>query len=94
MTVKENVNPEILLEASKAVIEEPKPRPETPRTGEDDAGVTARETKDRLARDRVALENEERRERERERERGTKVVHKVYFIMKCKNVWCQGYFSL
>ena len=69
VTVKENVNPEILLEASKAVIEEPKPRPETPRRGEDDAGVTARETKDRLARDRVALENEERRERERERER-------------------------
>ena len=30
VTVKENVNPEIMLEDPKEVIEEPMPRPETP----------------------------------------------------------------
>ena len=63
VTVKENLNPETLLEAPKAVVEEPDPRPETLRTGEDAAAITAREARDRLARDRAALEIEERRKR-------------------------------
>ena len=61
MTVKENVNPDVLLEDPKAAIEEPVHRPETPRTGRDARVKTDREPRDRLARDRVLLENEERR---------------------------------
>ena len=30
VTVKENVNPEVMLEDPKPVLEEPEPRPETP----------------------------------------------------------------
>ena len=64
-TVKENVNPEIFLEDAKLVIEELEPRSKTPPTGEDAAAIAARETRNRLARDQVILENEENRERER-----------------------------
>ena len=53
VTVKENVNTEIMLEDPKPVIEEPESRPETPRTYEDANAVTARETRDKLMRDRV-----------------------------------------
>ena len=60
--MKENVNPEFFLEASKTVIEEPEPRPETPRTGENAAAIAAGETRDRLAKDHSALEIEEKRE--------------------------------
>ena len=62
MTVKEKVNPDILKENSKPVIEEPVPRPEIPRTGEDAQAVTDREAKGELARDRFLVENEKRRE--------------------------------
>ena len=48
----------------KPIIEEQEPSPETPRTGGDANAIAARETRDRLMRDRVAAENEERRERE------------------------------
>ena len=68
VTVKENVNPEVLLEDPKEVLVEPFPRPETPRELE----VIDRETRDRLARDRVLLEIEERRAR------GPKVGHNAY----------------
>ena len=40
VTVKEKVNPEIFLKEPKAVIEEPLPRPEIPRTIEDGQAVT------------------------------------------------------
>ena len=73
VTVQENVNPEVLLEELHPVIEEPEPRPETPRTGEDAAATAAREARDRLLRDRLAAENEERRER------GPKVGHDIYY---------------
>ena len=42
VTVKENVNPE--------VIEEPPPRPETPREGENEAATTARKIRDKFQR--------------------------------------------
>ena len=73
VTVKENVNPEVMLEDPKLVLEEPEPRPETPREGESAAATAAREARDRLLKDRVAAENEERRER------GPKVGHNIYY---------------
>ena len=73
VTVKENVNPEVILEDPKPVLEEPELRPETPREGENAAATAAREARDRLLRDRVAAENEERRER------GPKVGHNIYY---------------
>ena len=60
VTVKENVDSEVLLEDPRAVLEEPLPHPETPGNNEDAQSVTEREARDRLARDRVLLENEER----------------------------------
>ena len=72
VTAKENVNPEVLLEDPKPVIEEPEPHLETPRTGEDAAATAAQGARDRLLRDRVTAENEERRER------GSKVGHNIY----------------
>ena len=73
MTVKANVNPKILVEDPKAVIEELLPRSETPGTNEDAQAVTDREARDRLIRDKVILENEERREH------GPKVAHNVFY---------------
>ena len=73
VTVKENVNPEVMLEDPKPVLEEPEPRPETPREGESAAATAAREARDRLLKDRVAVEKEERRER------GPKVGHYIYY---------------
>ena len=46
VTVKENVNPEIILEDPKPVIKEPEPRPETPRMGEDAVATAAREARE------------------------------------------------
>ena len=54
---------EILLEDPKAVIEEPLPLPETPRTGEDAQAVANREARDKMSRDKILFENEERCER-------------------------------
>ena len=81
VTVKENVNPEIILEDPKPVIEEPELRLETPQTVEDAVATAVQDNRDRLAKDHVAAENAERRERERERERerGPKVGHNIYF---------------
>ena len=46
VTVKENVNPEIILEDPKEVIEEPMPRPETPPETENAEERTDRENRD------------------------------------------------
>ena len=73
VTVKENVNPKVILENPKDMLEEPPPRPETPREGENEAATTARNLRDKLATDRVMLENEERRTR------GSRVGHSVYY---------------
>ena len=73
LTVKENMNPEMLLEEPKEIIDELMPRPETPGLTEDAHAVGDREARDRLARDKVILENQERRER------GPKVGHIVFY---------------
>ena len=63
LTVEENVNPEVMLEDPKDILEEPPPRPETPRDIEDEAAMTTRNLRDKQARDRIMLENEERNTR-------------------------------
>ena len=73
VTVKENMNPEILLEDPKEVIDKLLPRPETPGTNEDAQVAADREARDRQARDKVILENQERRER------GPKFGHNVFY---------------
>ena len=73
VTVKENVDPEVMLEEPKIVLEEPLPVPEPPVQNEDAPAVAEREARNRLARDRVALENEERVSR------GPKVGHNVFY---------------
>ena len=47
-----------MLEEPKDILEEPPPRPETPREGETEAATTARNHRDNLATARVMLENE------------------------------------
>ena len=76
VTVKENVNPEIILEEPKEVVDEPMPCPETPRETETAQAVADRENRDRLRRDKVIQENEERRER------GPKVGRKMCSTMR------------
>ena len=73
VTVKESVNPEILLEEPKEVIDEPMPRPQTLGETENAQAVTDREARDRLRRDKVIPENQERRER------GPKVGHNMFY---------------
>ena len=73
VTVKENVNPEVILEAPKDILEEPPPRPETPREGETEAATSARNLRDKLASDRVMLEDEEIRTR------GPRFCHNVFY---------------
>ena len=73
VTVKENVNPELLLEDPKPVIEEREPRPQTSQVGNDTVAIAFREARDRLRKDKVALKNEERRER------GSKIGHNIYY---------------
>ena len=73
VTVKENVNHCILLEAPKEVIDEPFPCPETLGTNEDEQAATDREARDILIIDEEILENEERLERR------PKVGHNVYY---------------
>ena len=68
--VKQNVNPEKLLDDARVFIEEHELRSEIPRKEEVETAIAVRETRDRLARDKVILENEEK-------ERGPKVTHKL-----------------
>ena len=49
-----------MLEEPKIVLEEPLPVPEPPVPNEDAPAVAEREARNRLARDRVVLEKEER----------------------------------
>ena len=71
--VKESVNPELLLEEPREILFEPLPRPETPREQETAQAIAEREARDKLARGKILLENEERRAR------GPKVGHNVYY---------------
>ena len=59
VTVYEKLDPEMLLEDPK----DSDLKPETPRTGEDALAVKEREERDRMARDKVQMENEQRRKR-------------------------------
>ena len=88
VTVKENVNPEIILEEPKDILEEPPPRPETPREGENEDATAARSLRDKLARDRVLLENEERRTR------GPRVGHNVFYNEVQKKLVSRLFLSL
>ena len=73
VTVKESVDPELLLQEPKEVLLEQLPRPETPRENENAQAIVDREARDQLARDKINLENEERRAR------GPKVGNNVYY---------------
>ena len=88
VTVKQNVNPEVILEALKDILEKPPPRPETPREGETEAATTARNLRDKLASDRVMLENEERRTR------GPRVGHNVLYNEVQKKLVSRLFLSL
>ena len=88
VTVKENVNPEIMLEEPKDILEEPPPQPETPRDGENDAATAARLLRDKLARDKVSLENEEIRTR------GPRVGHNVFYNKVQKKLVSRLFHSL
>ena len=63
----------MLLEDPKAVVEELMTRSETPRANEDEQAIADREARNKSLRDKVVLENEERRER------GSKVGHNVFY---------------
>ena len=88
VTVKENVNPEVMLEDPKDILEEPPSRPETPRAGEDETAITARNLRDKLARDQVMLENEEKRTR------GPRGGHNVYYNEVQKKLVSRLFLSL
>ena len=88
VTVKENVNPEVILEEPKKKLEEPSPRPKTPREGETETATIARNLRDKLARDRVMLENEERRTR------GPRVGHNVFYNELQKKLGSRLFLSL
>ena len=88
VTVKENVNLEVILEAPKDILEEPPPQPKTPREGETEAATTARNLRDKLASDIVVLENEERRAR------GPRVSHNVFYNEVQKKLVSRFFLSL
>ena len=67
------MDPELLLQEPKEVLLEQLPRPETPRENENAQAIVDREARDQIARDKINLENEERRAR------GPKVGHNVYY---------------
>ena len=77
-----------MLEDPKDILEESPPRPETPREGENEAATTVRNLRDKLARDRVMLENEERRTR------GPRVGHNVCYTEVQKKLVSRLFFSL
>ena len=88
VTVKENVDPEVMLEEPNVVLEEPLPVPEPPVQNEDAPAVAEREARNRLARDRVVLENEERVMR------GPKVGHNVFYHEVGKRLTSQFFLAL
>ena len=77
-----------MLEDPKDILEEPPPRPETPRAGENEAATKAKNLRDKLATDRVMLENEERRTR------GPRVGHNVYHNKVQKKLVSRLFLSL
>ena len=88
VTVKESVDPELLLQEPKEVLLEQLPRPEPPREHENAQAIADREARDQLARDKINLENEERRAR------GPKVGHNVYYNEVHKRVASRLFLAL
>ena len=88
VTMKENFNPEIMLEDQKDIREEPPPRLETPRNGEDANPRAARYFRDISTRDRVVLENEERSAR------APGVVNNIYYNEVQKKLVSRLFLSL
>ena len=88
VTVKESVNPELLLEEPREIMFEPVPRPETPREQEKAQAIAEREARDKLAREKILFENEERRAR------GPKVGHNVYYNEVQKRVASRLFLAL
>ena len=88
VTVKENVDPEVMLEEPKVVLEEPLPVPEPPVPKEDAPAVAEREARNRLARDRMVLENEERVLR------GPRVGHNVFYHEVAKRLTSRLFLAL
>ena len=88
VTVKESVNPELLLEEPREVLFELLPRLETPREHESAQAIAERAARDKLARDKIVLENEERRAR------GPKVRHNVYYNEVQKRVASRLFLAL
>ena len=82
------MNLELLLEEPKEVLLEPLPRPETPREHENAQAITERGARDQLARDKILLENEERKTR------GPKVGHNVYYNEVQKRVASRLFLAL
>ena len=76
------------MEEPKDILEEPPPRVETPRDGENEDARNARILRDKLARDRVLLENEERRTR------GPRVGHNVFYNEVQKKLVSRLFLSL
>ena len=88
VTMKENFNPEIMLEDQKDIREKPPPRLETPRNGEDANPKAARYLRDISTRDRVVLENEERSAR------APGVVNNIYYNEVQKKLVSRLFLSL
>ena len=76
VTVKENANPEIMLEETKDILEVQFQLLKHLGNREDATAIEARDLRDKLARDRVVLENEARRKR------GSRVGHNIFFTKK------------
>ena len=88
VTAKEKVSPEVMLEDPKEMLEKLSPRPEAPRDGEDATARAVRDLRDKLARDRVTLENGERRER------GPRVGPNIYYKKAQKKLVSRLFLSL
>ena len=88
VTVKESVNPELSLDEPREILFEPLPRSETPREQDNAQAIAEREARDKLARDKFLLENEERRAR------GPKVGHNVYYNEVQKRVASRLFLAL
>ena len=82
------MNPELLLEEPKEVLLEPLSRPETQRENENAQAIAEREARNQLARDKILLENDERRAG------GPKVGHNVYYNELQKRVASRLFLAL
>ena len=78
------MNPELLLEEPREILFEPLSRPETPREQENAQAIAEREARDKLARDKIFLENEERRARGFYKEVQKRVAYRLFLALGTK----------